>query len=80
MVKKSIVQKQWIISCLTCKLRSPHYYLPQLNTYTSMADLSFAKDSKLQTGEGDSSYMDFIHKYTSIVGVSSRITFHTKQS
>lgn len=35
---------------------------------TSMADLSFAHDSNLQGGGEDASYMDFIHKFVSLVG------------
>lgn len=34
-----------------------------------MADLSFAHDSKMQKGKGDSFYMDFIHKYIAMVGL-----------
>lgn len=34
-----------------------------------MADLSFAHDSKMQEGKGDSFYMDFIHKYIAMVGL-----------
>ncbi|CZS99910.1 related to pisatin demethylase cytochrome P450 [Rhynchosporium agropyri] len=36
-----------------------------------MADLSFAYESKLQSGTGDNHYMHFIHKFMSAVGVIS---------
>lgn len=35
-----------------------------------MADVSFSKDGGMQDGTGDGSYLDFIHKYTHIAGVS----------
>jgi hypothetical protein len=34
-----------------------------------MADLSFAHDAGMQSGAGDSLYLDFLHKYVSAIGV-----------
>ena len=39
-----------------------------------MADLSFGNDAGMQAGTGDSSYMDFVHKWVSTLGVCPSIT------
>jgi len=36
-----------------------------------MADLMFSHDAGMQDGTGDGSYMDFLHKYMSVVAVST---------
>jgi hypothetical protein len=36
-----------------------------------MADLSFANDAGIQDGTGDAFYPDFVHKYMSVVAVST---------
>jgi hypothetical protein len=43
---------------------------PELILRQRIADLSFSKDARMQDGTGDGSYMDFIHKYMSVLGVS----------